>query len=216
MCDILACVFAPLLIMLVVIYILSNKRDYFEHQTFKITADGLIPVITDEDERTCPDNDQVYLPHYDACVRTCSSDREYDIYNDTCTCPSSTIQQSNGECKPKCNPSSDSFFPYMLSRNATNNTCINALERDDTCPPDTPFLIDDRCVSSHMIKKDEFSLDDFYYITIGEGSEEDCLNNPLCDALLDGGELVTFKPDRGRIMWKNALDSTASFKIRAK
>lgn len=187
----------------------TNKLDWMRSsQVFTIQADGSLTqtsttswndTIT-EPSMTCPDADQVYLEKYKSCLRVCRPDQEYDIYTNTCKCPSNSTRAPNGSCIPTCDPTSALFEPYSLKYTDTEtNTCRYAYEQNR---------------GTYMLPKANFSIEPEYYTELGEGGETDCASDPHCDAILDGGRMVSFQPDMyGKIGWLRALGSTTEFKI---
>ena len=199
-------------IVIVILSLMTNRKDFFfEKQVFKILKQGLLPI---QQKKKCSQSDQVYLPEFDSCLRTCSSGKEYDIYADKCNCPSSSTELPNGECSESCNPATKLFDPHLLRRKTIENTCMDVLERHETCPLDTPFWVHGHCAGDYMITKEDFTLDEFYYIDIGKGSKEDCLASPTCDGILGGENLFSLKPLNGKIEWTSDPGSETSFKIR--
>tara|TARA_B110000259_G_C13937848_1_gene371562 strand:+ start:339 stop:935 length:597 start_codon:yes stop_codon:yes gene_type:complete len=192
----------------------TTKLDWMQSsQTFKIEANGTLTSISNtswsgdsdaEYEITCPFADQVYIPEYKACLRVCEPGKEYDIDTNMCLCPKNTTRTSSGSCALTCDPTTSTFDTYRLKFNdEKTNTCHYAYD-SNTGPLQSTF----------MLHKPGFAIEPAYYTELGEGGEATCLTNPDCDAIVDGGVLVSFKPDMyGKLGWSKGPESSTTFKI---
>jgi hypothetical protein len=197
-------------LMVCILLMCTTKMDWMHHaQTFKIETDGSLSSVSaawtsgalePHASVVCPDDDQVYLPEYSSCLRTCRPDQEYDIANNKCVCPSNSTLTSTGECALTCDPSTPTFETFRLKFNdESTNTC--------------KYVFDDLKSKTYMLKKKQFKIDPKYYDALGEGG--DCLTDPLCDATLDGVLNISLKPDMyGKIGWSRDPESSTEFKIR--